>query len=75
MNTWKELAELRTKLAKAQENKDQKDNDREEEENMELSLTNDSAWAKSHFKSHRVKQLAEIDGLIGAKNFLAAQSR
>jgi len=71
MSTKSELSELKTKLADAEESKDQKDKDMKEEKKMKLSLTKGCAWIKSHFKKRHDKRQAEIDGLIEAKNFLA----
>lgn len=71
VNAESELAELQGKMVDTEAHKGQLSADKESEEALSATLTNDCDWVNTHFESRRTKRKAEMDGLVDAKNYLA----
>jgi len=67
----KELADVNSQITDLEQLKTEKGQDLSDEKKVEGDLQTDCAWVATHFTSRRDKRKVEIDGLLGAKNFLA----
>merc|ERR1712008_154522 len=67
-----ELAEVEAKLQEAKSSFDQKASELSDQEKMKKTLGSDCGWIEKKFGERRKKREAELEGLVEAKNLLAA---